>query len=244
MWATQYAGGSNTVAGASKLVASGGGSFVVDHTLHRGGSVSGSIGLGASGPGVGGVYAAAIDADSFEFLAFTPTAADGSWSLANLAPGEVTVALVDLVALSASPSPGYRVMMRPDLDVLHLGLGPAYLAATRYTVESDETLDTGRQAMAGFDCDPATFRTWVRRWSVRTSPARTCAVATCTAPTSRRQPDGCQPDRRHDRWCDVHVGSGVDEAAAGDDGVELGRCGAAGLQPVGDELQRSAWWAC
>ena len=153
-WATEYAGGSNTVAGASMIDATGGTVHTVDHTVHHGGALTGKTGIGDTGPAPGTVYIVVLDADILEPLAVVTSSSDGTWTAPNLAPGEYKVATIDPAYFSASPDVGYRPVLHPERDIVSEGLGPAYTNATRFSIASDALTSTGRQPLRGWHCDP------------------------------------------------------------------------------------------
>lgn len=155
-WATEYSGGSNTAAGATPITTTGGTTHTIDHTTHPGGSASGRARRGDFGPGVAGIYAAALDVDHLEVVGLAATAADGTWTISNLAPGQVTVAYIDPATFGATPQTGYRLQLRNEQDVLALGLTPAWTTATRYTIASATNRATGSEPLRGWHCDPTT----------------------------------------------------------------------------------------
>ena len=155
-WAMQYSGGSNTAAGATPITTTGGTTHTINHTAHHGGSIKGTNGIGATGPGVAGLYVAAIDTTQFEPLAITTTGTNGTWQIDNLPPGDVTIATIDPAALGATPHTSYRIVFRPERDIDTLGLGTAWTTATRYPITTGTTTPTGRQPLRGHHCNPTT----------------------------------------------------------------------------------------
>ncbi|MCB1260808.1 MAG: pentapeptide repeat-containing protein [Acidimicrobiales bacterium] len=155
-WAMEYSGGSNTETGATRITTTGGTTHTIDHTVHHGGSISGTNGIGDTGPGVAGLYVVALDVDHLEIVGAAATDTNGAWQIDNLPPGDVTIATIDPAALSATSYNSYRLVFRPERDVDTLGLANAWTTATHYPITTGTTTPTGRQPLRGRHCNPTT----------------------------------------------------------------------------------------
>ncbi|MEZ5206332.1 MAG: carboxypeptidase regulatory-like domain-containing protein [Acidimicrobiales bacterium] len=147
-WAMEYSGGSNTETGATRITTTGGTTHTIDHTVHHGGSISGTNGIGDTGPGVAGLYVVALDVDHLEIVGAAATDTNGAWQIDNLPPGDVTIATIDPAALSATSYNSYRLVFRPErTNVDTLGLANAWTTATHYPITTGTTTPTGRQPL-------------------------------------------------------------------------------------------------